>query len=55
MSTVCSPTAHCVFVGQKFFPKSDVVTVVDESNPNGNYDYLNAPSNFTVEYKGVHI
>lgn len=46
----------CVYTGIKFFPASDVETVVDQTgNPNGNYDRLNTAPDFTIERTGVHI
>lgn len=46
---------RCVYTGIKFFPASDVETVVDPNNPNGNYDRLNTAPDFTLERTGVHI
>lgn len=47
---------RCVYTGIKFFPASDVETVVDQTgNPNGNYDRLNTDPDFTIERTGVHI
>lgn len=37
--------------GVKFFPQSDVVTVVDAEDPNGNYEYLNTTSAFPVVFR----
>lgn len=51
-----APSTHCVYTGIRFFPASDVETVVDPSgNPFANYDRLNAPTEFTVARTGVHI
>lgn len=46
---------RCVYTGIKFFPASDVETVVDPNNPNGNYDRLNTAPDFTLERTGTHI
>lgn len=51
-----APATHCVYTGIKFFPASDVETVVDPTgNPNGNYDRLNTDPDFTIERNAVHI
>ena len=51
-----APGTRCVYTGIRFFPASDVETIEDPTgNPNGNYDRLNAPSDFTIERHGVHI
>jgi len=45
----------CVYVGVQFFPESDVMTVIDEDDPNGDYDYLDAPSSFVLVADGTHV
>ncbi|KAI7777137.1 hypothetical protein LA080_003982 [Diaporthe eres] len=51
-----APSTNCVYTGIRFFPASDVETIVDPSgNPFANYDRLNAPAEFTVARTGVHI
>ncbi|KAL1850653.1 hypothetical protein Daus18300_012864 [Diaporthe australafricana] len=56
-NTSCgAPATKCVYTGQKFFPASDVETVVDQSgNPNGNFDRLNTAPDFTIARAAVHI
>ncbi|KAI3394870.1 hypothetical protein diail_2157 [Diaporthe ilicicola] len=46
---------NCVYTGIQFFPASDVETVVDQANPNGNYDRLNTAPDFTLARTATHV